>query len=321
VRSERLAELYSNWVCTQVIAALEDRAPRVHADHGEFRFAFSGTHLASFDGFDPRLHLWTEFRASLDKPVGKGRKKAIQHDITLLADPITAGRSPLAVECKQYLKAGNKNFADAITDYAHGHLDARIVLVNYGPARSAAVLDRVDPEVLARAVVIGWLRPDRPEQVRAFREEVRSALGAGQPPAVGRVTELPVRHTLRWGALPSDLDLHVRIFPTDGQCVEVDYDNHGALDEHPFCELDTYITTGHGPEVTTTARWLSATYTVVVRRFSNDGPLAGSGATVTLEHPDGSLEFRCPDEIDGDEWTVCTIDGRTGSVVEGSPQR
>jgi hypothetical protein len=308
---EHRYELYSNWVCTQVISALEDHAPRVHADHGEIRFAFSGTHLASFDGFNPRLHLWTEFRAPLAHPVGKGRKKAIQPDITILADPITASRTPLVVECKQYRKASNKNFADAITDYARGHPDARIVLVNYGATRAPAVLSRVDPSLLARTAVVGDLRPDQPEQIKQLRAAVRQAVGAELKTTLpGALTEFAGKITLRWGATPRDLDLHLRIGSTNGQPTEISYKEQGSLDQPPYCALDTDVTSGHGPEEISIARWLPATYTIIVHNYSAETPLAGSGATVTIEHKGESREFRCPDDLNGEEWTVCAIKGR-----------
>jgi hypothetical protein len=281
-------------------------APRVHADRGTIRFAFSGTHLATFDGFAPRLHLWTELRSPLANPVGK-RTVAIQPDLTLLADPITARHSPLVVECKQYKRASTRNFADALSDYAHGHPDARIVLVNYGRAQAARVLDRVAPDIVLRTAVVGDFRPGTADQVEQFRREVRTAVG------LARFDDgVPARITLRWSDRPRDLDLHVRI----GDEARVSYQNRGALDEYPYCALDEDITKGVGPEVISIARWLPATYFLVVHNFSNDGTLGESKARVTLERGSEVREFQCPAEMADSEWLVCEIDGRTGAVTE-----
>jgi hypothetical protein len=308
-------ELYSNWVCTQLVSALNDRQPLIHAERGTIRFAFSGTHLATFDGFSPRLHIWTELRVPLSDPVGKGRTAAIQPDITLLEDPITARRAPLTVECKQYRKASNRKFAAALTDYARGHVDARIILVNYGTARAATVLQYVDPDVVTRTAVVGELRPGNAAQIERFRSEVRRAVGAPDLDESTIPLDTPARITLRWEALPSDLDLSVRLEVSGEEQAVVSYQNLGSLDEPPFCALDTDVTEGQGPEVITIARWFPYTYKVLVHNYSNEAPLGGSGATVTLERDGELLEFPCPDELPGREWKVCSIDGVTGTLT------
>jgi hypothetical protein len=307
-------ELYSNWVCTQIVTALEDCAPRIHADHGEIKFSFSGTHLATFDDFTPRLHIWTELRVPLTDPVGKGRENAIQPDITLLADPITARRSPLAVECKQYRRPSNRKFADAITDYGRGHADAQIILVDYGPARSESVLKYVDSEVQPRAAVIGDLHPSAPDQITAFHAAVRTAVGLRDGTAPRSTAAYPGCITLRWGAEPTDLDLYVQLDFTSDDPTQVYYKQKGALDEHPFCALDVDCTDGHGPETVTIARWLPATYTIVVRHYSGDGSLATSDASVTLDIDGEATQFLCPPDLIGKEWAVCVIDGKTGRL-------
>jgi hypothetical protein len=308
-------ELYSNWVCTQIVGALEDQGVRIHADRGEIRFAFSGTHLATFEGFTPRLHLWTELRVPLDDPVGQHRTSAIQPDITLLADPITARRSPLAVECKQYKKASSRNFADAITDYARGHPEARIVLVNYGPASGATVLKLVAPAVVDRAVVIGDLRPGEDEQLSAFRCEVRRAVGIAQAPAAEMVVSAPCQITLRWGATPKDLDLHVNISGPWDEEDHIYYENLGSSDASPFCSLERDVTDGRGAEVVSITRWLPATYDVFVENYSDESPLGRSGARLTIDSGEARLEFRCPKYVTTRHWAVCSIDGATGKVT------
>lgn len=311
-------ELYSNWVCTQLVAALEDREPRVHADGDRIEFSFSGTHLATFDAFTPRLHIWTELRTPLANPVSEGpRKGAIKPDILLLSDPITARRAPLVVECKQYKRANNKKFAAAITDYGHGHPSAEIVLVDYGRARTEGVLEHVASDVRPRATVIGELHPGQRDQIDAFRTAVRRAVGIAEQPSpyTPLSSSDAARVTLRWGAAPADLDLHIRLAFPDGRSEQVNYKEMGSLDEHPFCILENDCRRGYGPETVTIARWLPATYTIMVHNFSEDPPLTGGDSTVTVELDGRTREFHCPDDLDGDEWVVCTIDGLTQQLL------
>jgi hypothetical protein len=308
-------ELYSNWVCTQIIRAIDDQAARVHADRGEIRFAFSGTHLATFDAFMPRLHLWAELRVPLEDPVGEHRSSAIQPDVTLLADPITARRSPLAVECKQYKKASSKNFADAITDYAHGHAEARIILVNYGPARAATVLKHVARDVVPRAVVIGDVRPGESKPLSVFRSEVRGAVGLPAEFLSRPSVCVPGQITLRWGTAPRDLDLHVSISRPGEEDHHIYHRNLGSLDAAPFCSLQRDVTDGQGPEVITVTRWLPRTYEVVVNNYSNEIPLGGSGAIITIDYEGTQVEFQCPEDITSQDWAVCSIDGASGEMA------
>lgn len=311
-------ELYSNWVCTQVLAALDDRKPLLHVDRGAIAFSFSGTHLATFDGFQPRLHLWTEFRTPLATPIGTGRKASIQPDIALLSDPITARRSPLVIECKQYRRASNQKFAAALTDYARGHVDAQIVLVDYGPARAASILKRVAADVVERAVVIGDLRPGERGPVDDFRRQVRTGVRVPLQVVPARALEVPTRITLSWGPSPRDLDLHIAIVTTDQEDVHVSFETLGELDQYPYCRLDRDVTGGTGPEVVTIARWLPAVYTVVVHNYSNEAPLGESSAKVTLESGGERHKFSCPANLEVREWIVCSIDGQAGMLTPSS---
>lgn len=180
---QRRYELYSAWISTQILNALDDEPIRVHQIGNLLRFSFSGTHLATLDGHTPRIHLWAELRSSLKDPVGKGRKRSIQPDYSLVADPITSPESSLLeVECKQYRKPSAKNFADALTDYANGRPNSVVVLVNYGKA-NRKILDRVEPRLHPRVRIIGEMRPGVLKSNKEFRECVRGALNTQNHPA------------------------------------------------------------------------------------------------------------------------------------------
>jgi hypothetical protein len=182
---QRREDLYAAWVGAQIVAALGPEA-EVHSAQGVLRYAFSGTHLATLrvPGRRP-LHLWAELRSPLANPVGKGRKRGIQPDYSLQAEPITYPEaSVLVVECKQYLKSSPKSFAAALTDYAHGRAAAVVLLVNYGPVPEGPIA-LVPDDVRARTVSIGKLFPGNEAAIEDFAHRVSSVL----PPAAGRVAE------------------------------------------------------------------------------------------------------------------------------------
>jgi len=321
-------ELYANWVATRVIDALEDRRPRVHSDDGVLAFKFSGTHLATFDGFEPRLHLWTEFRSGLDDPVGGSRTANVQPDMVLRLDPLSTTRVPLAVECKHYLRPNNKSFAHALTDYGRAHPNAHVVLVDHGRVNESTVHKYVDEEVVGRTSVLSELRPDRPEALNDFRQQVRGALAEFESELASSFVAVSDRSgsctdgttvALSWAAPPRDLDLRVDLC-RDSETSRVDYRERGRADGFPYCSLDQDITDGSGPECVTIHRMVPVRYDVSVDVFQQDVP--APGATVTIS----SGSFECvlvwPSSLRGGVWRVCSIDGATGRVtIYGQDER
>ncbi|QIZ38027.1 hypothetical protein [Saccharopolyspora sp. ASAGF58] len=307
-------DLYSNWVTTRLVAALEDAGPVIHSARGRIEFLFSGTHLATFDKLRPRAHLWCEYRTPLADPVGK-RKGNIQPDIALRQDPITADLVPLVVECKQYAKSDSRSFAAALTDYAHGHPAARVVLVNYGPGREKTIVDKVAGDVQDRTAFIPFFRPGSPAALDLFCREVRTAVGLPtlrddlaetERDGAGTVT-------LTWSSAPSDLDLHLLI--GNPPRWTVDYRDFGSLDAEPFAQLEGDIRSPGGGEVVRIGKWLATEYLVEVVNYSREGVLANAVPTVEVT-VDGRLHrFTCPQDVPLDRWRVCRIDGRTGEVT------
>lgn len=320
---ERRYELYSAWVSTQIVAALKEYGVRIHQDNGVLTFAFSGTHLATCDSLIPHLHIWAEMRSPLENPKGEGRKNAIQPDYTLLVDPLTArGSAVLVVECKQYLQASAEKFAAALDDYARGRPTAKIVLVNYGPAR-AEIADRVeDPELRTRVHVIGGLRPGNTTALKAFYELVRQAV-ARYPFAVRQQTSRAIRTvrtpftvTLTWDAEPADLDLRLEI-GGDSSARPVTYSDRGSEENFPWATYADDVRGGYGPEQIVVHRLADRPYRVSVHKFSSDhAPLAGCGARVTVTTEEGVLELTCPRDGEGSWWALFTVDGGTGGITE-----
>jgi hypothetical protein len=314
---QRRHELYSAWIATQIVNAFEGLPVKVHSVGDALLFSFSGTHLASVSALDPTLHLWAELRSPLDKPVGAGRRHAIQPDYSLVTDPVTDPQTCfLVVECKQYLAASSKNFSNALTDYANGRPEARVILVNYGKANQN-ILNRVDERVRKRTSIIEEMRPGSETALRQFKLAVRNAvqlhyeLSDISDPGLPNILPLP-RHdngeiSLSWGASPADLDLHLRIETTDGISA-VSFEQTGSGDGFPWASLDNDIRTGYGPETIKITRWLGGKYTCAVKRYSDDSPLAGSGARVVFTRRQSRLSFTCPTSGSGKWWLVFSFD-------------
>lgn len=128
-----------------------------------------------------------------------------------------------------------------------------------------------------------------------------------------------IRFVLEWGATPRDLDSHL-----DGQCntgngysISVDFRNKIAkYGDKTIAELDLDDTDGFGPE-TVTLYDTNGTYEYKIHRFSSDGDLALSGATVKIYTSNSSnpIIVTVPDDVDSEWWTVCTVkDGEIKNI-------
>ncbi|MEW5871477.1 MAG: hypothetical protein AB1894_19545 [Chloroflexota bacterium] len=273
-------ELYSAWISTQIINAIEAMGieVRIHQVGGKLVFSFSGTHLATANML-PHLHIWAELRSHLENPVGKSRKMAIQPDYSLITDPISnPDASILEVECKQYLRPSRKNFAEAITDYARGRPNARVILVNYGPA-DQLILQSVDSRVRDRAHIIGEMRPSSPEAQRNFRNLVQKSISERYKNIVQQTKETSIPGVIRleWGAKPSDLDLLLKILHR-GETHLVSFQNKGSTMQLPWAMLKEDIRSGYGPEEIEISRWLPGKYSIAVRNYSKSPSIATGNA-------------------------------------------
>lgn len=309
---QRRHELYSAWISTQILNALREHGVEVHCVDGQLLFEFRGTHLATIGAFRPNLHLMAELRSPLVAPRGVGRKRAMQPDYSLIASPITSPEcSVLEVECKQYLVASKRKFADALTDYANGRPNAQIVLVNYGPA-SNDILDEVDASVRRRTHVIGLMRPRSEPSQSDFAELVKETVARrfAAMPAMQRGTSAG-QIVLRWGNFPNDLDLHLRIFQK-GQPFVVSYSSMGSISDTPWAQFDHDIQRAHGQETIQISRWLDGPYRCAVHNYSGERQLAGCGARVVVFFGKQELQFECPTSGTGVWWDVFSYSPATG---------
>jgi uncharacterized protein YfaP (DUF2135 family) len=118
---------------------------------------------------------------------------------------------------------------------------------------------------------------------------------------------------LSWGALPADLDLHLKI-DAAATSHEVHYSQKGSVVEEPWAQLDTDIQSGSGTETIAVTRWIDGKYHCAVHNYSGNPALAGCGARVTFTCGQEQRQFQCPIEGTGDWWSVFALDAKTGKI-------
>lgn len=310
---KRRHELYSAWIMTQIVAALDAEQVEIHSAHGRLLFEFKPTHMATVTSRQPQVHLMAEVRSPLSAPLGKGRKGSIQPDYSLIPSPVTSSEGSLMeIECKQYLQASKRGFANALSDYARGRPGALVVLVNYGPAGDG-ILDKVDPKVRVRTRVLGEMRPrSRAAQgdfVRFVQEAVSPCLSVrcaeqnSAEPCVAQKSGVVATIRLNWESAPADLDLHL-VIDHDGLSTEIHHAAMGDGLSFPWAQLDRDDRVGNGCESIQIGKWLEGTYHCDVHNYSGDASLAGSGARLTLFFGGQELRFVSPLQGTGRWWKV-----------------
>jgi hypothetical protein len=314
---QRRYELYSIWIATQILDSLEDYSIRIHQTNSTLKFFFSGTHFATADDFEPRLHIWTELRSPLKNPIGKGRSKSIQPDYSLVIDPITSPESSIVVvECKQYYKASAKNFSSALSDYARGRPNARVILVNYGSVNQN-ILNKVDAAVRNRTYLIGMMRPSSIASQADFKALIKGVLPysatSRKNPSVFNNLLKSVRATLRWGDTPQDIDLYLSVDAiTSTYCIY--HGNRGSIETEPWALLRKDIRSGNGVEIIEIARWMKGKYHFAVHNYSKETSLSRCYAVFTVTNGEQQLKVKCPSKGEGDWWSVLVIDTNTNQL-------
>ena len=116
---------------------------------------------------------------------------------------------------------------------------------------------------------------------------------------------------LSWGETPSDLDSHLKGPEADGNgrfhvyYGDKQYNDNGVT----YAQLDVDDTSGHGPETITSFKQIDGVYRYYVYNYSNEVPLAGSGARVELYKNNALIKtFTVPATGDGRYWNVFEID-------------
>lgn len=279
-------ELYSVWVCTQILRALPSDSVHYHTKDNKLSFSFSGSHIATINSYTPSLELWAEVRTYYDSPKSRTRKNHIQPDYTLaIGDAYEADNSVVVVECKQYKKYNRKNFLNAAEDYAGGRPKSKVLLVNYGPVPSS-LKDKADSRFINQIDFFGNVRPATLENA-TFRKQLRHAIDQYYEKTYQiRLPEYPLPKgdcifRLTWGAQPQDLDLHL-VITNKTQKYHIMYNKSGSAIDAPYAKLSNDDRAGYGNECITIHRWFPGTYDIYVYNYSNT-ELFSDAATVLIE--------------------------------------
>jgi hypothetical protein len=151
--------LYQSWLLAVIEKTLSAYKSQVLHSDGVLELTFKATKVIEAKFRDSAISLWAELKTPVSNPTGKGRTNNIQPDYTLhIHSDNTESRCFSVIECKQYRRGNTRNFSQAINDYANGHPDAQVFLVNDGSiARS---LDRqIRQEYRARSRYWAGVRP------------------------------------------------------------------------------------------------------------------------------------------------------------------
>lgn len=306
-------DVYAVWIGAQIHRALKDDGWRFrfHLVDDRLEFAFRGVHLATMlrNHQEPELFWWTELRTLHDDLPNDRRKKGIQPDYRVLRSPLSvASREVLVVEAKQHLRSDNKEFREALEDYAHACSDAGVLLANHGPC-SPRLMEQMSEAARLRSAAYGEVHPGKPANITAFRRDIVRVVNGALAGDVAGALNIPCEVRLTWGAMPLDLDLH--IFRSDGG--HVCY-NAPRLDD---VELSADVTSGFGPEIATFGG-AGGHYVVAVHHYSSGGDLSTSDASIEIiwgqRGRRRNQRFAVP-QGDGVWWHVATIDLETGSIT------
>ncbi len=305
-------EVYAVWLGAQMHRALSEAGWRFRfhlVDH-RLEFAFRGVHLATLVRSDsePELYWWTELRTDHADLPNDRRSTGIQPDYRILRSPLSASnRDVLVIEAKQHLRSDNKEFREAIEDYAHACPDAGVLLANHGRC-SASLMSKVSLAARPRSEAYGNIHPGNPENIEAFRKDVVRVLDGALAGNPAKGFELPCEVQLTWAAIPADLDLH--IFATDGGHVFYQAPQLGAV------TLGPDVTSGYGPETASLGEW-AGNYLIAVHQYSAEGDLSESQAVVEITSGRRSQRSCSRFEIpagEGNWWKVAEIDLARGRI-------
>jgi hypothetical protein len=172
-------DLYSVWIATEIIRALEGHNVEIHHENGRLKFAFKETTLATIHSSPGPFKLISERWAPLANPRGKGRKQGVQPDHGLWTTMGGEEVCKMVIEVKHYKNSSKAKFIALFEDYAHALPHGDIYLVNHGPV-GAAVYD-VSTTIRDRCKAIGHLTSSNIESRGELVSAVRKCVGEPIP--------------------------------------------------------------------------------------------------------------------------------------------
>lgn len=168
-------ELYSVWIATEMVRALEAHEVELHHTDGCISFPFRETLVATVHSSPGPFTLISERRSPLENPRGEGRTAGVQPDHGLWTRVDGKEMCRMAVEVKHYKNSAKAKFVDIFEDYARALPAGAIYLVNHGPTGNAVY--EVSRDVRERCHAIAQLAPSNLSTREEFANAVRECVG------------------------------------------------------------------------------------------------------------------------------------------------
>ena len=261
-------EVYSIWVFAKMISVFPSECITYNVQNNTLVFPFSGACLASVKLNERNFDIWTELRTeAIVKPIGQGRKKAIQPDYSILhGDKNNILNTLLVVECKQYKKANIKNFSEALIDYAANRPKAKVLLVDYGDINIDNITSAIEFLLENRYKIYSECRPHNIE-AQNFANDIYKIVN--QHANVFMLNnKQSISFTLFWDGLKKDCDLdlhlHFKNDETGDEVKSLSY-SHKEIND---AEYSGDIQTAPGIEYIIVNRWEKGVYDLWVNNYS-----------------------------------------------------
>ena len=305
--------LYELWTLVLVLAAAARSSPielegveerRPGALEWNLPGGTASRPVATIGGRSAGVLCWAQ-RKTLHPGTGAG----LEPDLRLTsANP--AYHDLLIIENKDRRRPPGGEMREIAQRYVEGTCTEGLWLLNYDDF--PAGLDDLETAWPGRAVhVVSQFRPGSVPP--AFLEEIAGTL-ARHLPMTPAVTDAPaatleeIAIALTWGAVPRDLDLHVRVVRTEGTRL-ISFRDRGRWTEPPFAELDRDVTAGGGGETVRVRTAGLRSLRIAVHNYSNEVPISASKASVVVTL-DGSVTLLVPSQGSGSSswWIVAEYD-------------
>lgn len=303
-------EVYSIWIFTQIAAAFPKECVTFRIKDGKLIFPFLGACLATVKLDDTEFDIWTELRTqTIVAPVGKGRKKGIQPDYSIVCgDEKNIQDTVVVVECKQYKRANIKNFSEAIMDYAFNRPKAKVLLADYGEINLERITAAIKGIPGERYEVFSRCRPQN-ESAVSFLGTIRGSL-CRYADFFKVDPNFSMELVLVWnGTLETqDYDLHMN-FINDGTLRRVSYQAQNI----DGVEYSGDTRKSPGEERIHIKKWNQGVYDVWVNNYSEECDFWNGCPIVSVKTGRGQImeiEPQKSDPGEGNWWHVLKIDTR-----------
>lgn len=169
------SNLYSAWLITLAERAFPDAEMLLHGANGVLNLSLS-SEIATFTRGDQRFTMMSEHRVVLSNPIGDSRVSGAQPDYTLQPSSKSDPSEAYAVlEAKQYRRATTANFRDAAVDYANAHVNAKVIIADYGPL-SGKIAQKIRAGYEDRVEAYGDVHPGYLANMQQVQRSLYSAV-------------------------------------------------------------------------------------------------------------------------------------------------